>query len=27
LDLTLGHDSFLVHAPDLYTLIKNFLAA
>lgn len=27
LDLTLGHDSFLVHAPDLYDLINNFLAA
>jgi homoserine O-acetyltransferase len=27
LDLTLGHDSFLVHAPDLYTLIKEFLAS
>ena len=25
LDLTLGHDSFLVHAPDLYQLVKNFL--
>ncbi len=27
LDLTLGHDSFLVHAPELYTLITNFLEA
>jgi len=26
LDLTLGHDSFLVHAPDLYTIVRNFLA-
>lgn len=27
LDLTLGHDSFLVHAPDLYQLVRNFLTA
>ena len=27
LALTLGHDSFLVHAPDLYEVVTNFLAA
>ncbi|MEX0331961.1 MAG: homoserine O-acetyltransferase [Puniceicoccaceae bacterium] len=27
LSLTLGHDSFLVHAPDLYTIVRNFLNA
>ena len=27
LDMSLGHDSFLVHAPELYTLVHNFLAA
>jgi homoserine O-acetyltransferase len=27
LNLTLGHDSFLVHAPELYTVIRNFLNA
>ncbi|NDV62086.1 homoserine O-acetyltransferase [Puniceicoccales bacterium CK1056] len=27
LDLTLGHDSFLVNAPDLYQLVHNFLNA
>ena len=27
LDLTLGHDSFLVHAPELYTIVRNFLSA
>ncbi len=27
LGLTLGHDSFLVHAPDLYTIVRNFLAS
>ncbi len=26
LDMTLGHDSFLVHAPELYRLISGFLA-
>ncbi|MGC9453204.1 MAG: homoserine O-acetyltransferase MetX [Oceanipulchritudo sp.] len=25
LDLTLGHDSFLVHAPELYTVVRTFL--
>ena len=25
LDLTLGHDSFLVHAPGLYALVRSFL--
>jgi homoserine O-acetyltransferase len=25
LDLTLGHDSFLVHAPDLYAAVRHFL--
>ena len=25
LDLTLGHDSFLVHAPELYEAVRNFL--
>lgn len=27
LDLALGHDSFLVHAPDLYELVHHFLNA
>ncbi len=27
LSLTLGHDSFLVHAPELYQLVRDFLAA
>jgi homoserine O-acetyltransferase len=27
LDIPLGHDSFLVHAPDLYELVHNFLNA
>lgn len=27
LDMALGHDSFLVHAPELYRLVKCFLAA
>ncbi len=27
LGMTLGHDSFLVHAPDLYRLISTFLAS
>ena len=27
LNLTLGHDSFLVHAPELYDLVRHFLAA
>lgn len=27
LDTSLGHDSFLVHAPDLYELVRNFLKA
>jgi len=27
LDLSLGHDSFLVHAPDLYKVVSNFLAS
>lgn len=26
LDMTLGHDSFLVHAPELYRLVSGFLA-
>ena len=26
LDLTLGHDSFLVHAPDLYAAVRHFLS-
>jgi homoserine O-acetyltransferase len=25
LDMTLGHDSFLVHAPELYRLVTSFL--
>ena len=27
IDLSLGHDSFLVHAPDLYRIVSAFLAA
>jgi homoserine O-acetyltransferase len=27
IDLALGHDSFLVHAPDLYRIVSAFLAA
>jgi len=27
IDLSLGHDSFLVHAPDLYLLVNSFLNA
>jgi homoserine O-acetyltransferase len=27
MDLALGHDSFLVHAPDLYRIVSAFLAA
>jgi homoserine O-acetyltransferase len=27
LDLALGHDSFLVHAPELYTIVRNFLSS
>ena len=25
LDMTLGHDSFLLHSPELYALIRSFL--